>query len=275
MFTASQSGRARRAPIARPSPVPSCVDLPQPRYPRGTIALVERHDLIAGMAGVVGHDGAGAVDGPHQLPDDPVGAERPGVRGQPGHPPVHELRPHPGDLLRRLPLSRCGVAAVERVQHLAQDEPGVADAAEHHVVAAADVAGVVHDLAKRGRRGQRRDVERAGEARADAEDDVGTLEEPVDGGRPGAGGGPERERMVLGEGALAVQGRGNRDAGALGEPHELLGRAGVQHPLAGQDDRVRRLGQDPERSRRRPPGRPATAVAARKPHPSRRRRPPR
>ena len=27
----SQSGRARRAPIARPRPVPSCVDLPQPR----------------------------------------------------------------------------------------------------------------------------------------------------------------------------------------------------------------------------------------------------
>ena len=42
--------------------------------------------------------------------------------------------------------------AVELVQQLAQDEPGVADAAERDVVAAGEVARVVHDLAERGRR---------------------------------------------------------------------------------------------------------------------------
>ena len=41
------------------------------------------------------------------------------------------------------------VAGVELVEHLAQHEPGVADAAEVDVVAAAEVAGIVHDLAER------------------------------------------------------------------------------------------------------------------------------
>ena len=148
---------------------------------------------------------------------------------------------------RRRPRRRRDVAALERLEHLPQHEPGVAHAAEADPVAAADVAGVVHDLAERRRRRQGRDVERAGEARADAEDDVGPLEEPVDGGRARAGGGAERERMALGEGALAVQGGRDRDAGALGQLHELLARAGVEHALPGQDHRVGRLGQDPHR----------------------------
>ncbi len=196
------------------------------------------------MAGVVGDDRAGAVDRAHQLPHDPVGADRPGVRGQARQPPVHELRPHPRDRVGRRRGRPGAVGLAEEVEHLPEHEPRIADAAELDAVAAADVARVVDDLTERRAGRERRDVERAGEARADAEDDVGALEEAVDGGGARARGGAERERVVLGEGALAVQGGRDRHAGALGQAHELGAGAGVEHPLPREDDRVGRLGED-------------------------------
>ena len=90
----------------------------------------------------------------------------------------------------------------------------------------------------------------------------------VDHRGPRAGGRPERQRVVLGERALAVQGRGDGDAGQLGQLDQLGGRPRVEHALAGQDHRVARGGQAPrglgyvvgQRLREARPGRPHVPV---------------
>ena len=81
--------------------------------------------------------------------------------------------------------------------------------------------------------------------------EVGPREEVVDRRGPRrAARGAERERMVLGERALAVERRRDRRARQLGELQELGGRVRVQHALAGQDH-GRRGRAAPARSPRR------------------------
>ena len=169
------------------------------------------------MARIVRHDRARAVDDLHQLPDDAIGAERRGVRGQARPPLLHEARrAPPRPRLRRGRAARSRRLA-DRREQLPQHEPGVADAAERDVVAGREVAAIVRDLAERRLRRHRRDVERAREARADAEHEIGLREEAVDRGRPRAPRRAERERVVLGERALAVERRRDGRARELGE----------------------------------------------------------
>ena len=47
---------------------------------------VERDELVARAAGIVGDDGLGGIDHPHELRDHPVGVDRPLVRAQLGLP---------------------------------------------------------------------------------------------------------------------------------------------------------------------------------------------
>ena len=110
--------------------------------------LVERHDLIARMPRVVRHDGAGAVGDLHQLPDDAVGAERGGVRGEVRQPALREGGAHRGDLRPR-PRDAAQLGLAERVEQLQEHEARVADAAERDVVAGREVAAVVGDLPER------------------------------------------------------------------------------------------------------------------------------
>ena len=135
---------------------------------------------------------------------------------------------------------RCRVAVLRQcVEELCEHGLDVADARELDVVAGPEVARVVGDLAERRLCRHGRDVQRAREARADPEDQVGALEVLVDRRRARARGRSERERVILGEGALPVQRRRHRRRGALGEPDELVGGVRVEHPLTGHDHGVR------------------------------------
>ena len=269
MFTASQSGRARRAPDREPEAGAELRRLAPAEIAARHDRLVEGHDLVARMPGIVRDDGARPVDQLHQLPDDAIGAERRGLRGQPREPLLHEGAAHVGHraLGRLAPLAARLADGVEQLQ---QHQARVADAAEGDVVAGGEIAAVVGDLPERRPLRHRRDVERAREARADAEHEVGLLEEAVDGGRPRAARGAERQRVVLGERALAVERRGHRRAGELGEAHELGRRAGVEHALTREDHRMRGSEQRPcglARRRRRSPASAAAATSARSSRP--------
>ena len=91
------------------------------------------------MPRVVRHDGARAVDDLHQLPDDAIGAERGGVRGEVRQPRSTKAARTAAicDLGRRAPLA---ARLAERVEQLEQHEARVADAAERDVVAGREIA---------------------------------------------------------------------------------------------------------------------------------------
>ena len=269
MFTASQSGRARRAPDREPEAGAELRRLAPAEIAARHDRLVERHDLVARMAGIVRDDGARPVDQLHQLPDHAIGAERRGLRGQARAATRSMKAPRTSATALSVASRRSPRASPTGVEQLQQHEARVADAAEGDVVAGREIAAVVGDLPERRPGGHRRDVERAREARADAEHEVGLREEAVDGGRPRAARGAERERVVLGERALAVERRRHRRAGELGQAHQLGRRAGVEHALAREDHRVLGREQRPSRSRRRRRRSPASDAAATSARPSR------
>ena len=76
----------------------------------------------------------------------------------------------------------------------------------------------------------------AGEGAADAEDDVGVVQELVHGPGNGAAARAEGEGVVLGEGALALEAGGDGDLEALGELAEFVPGFRVVDTLAGVDD---------------------------------------
>ena len=87
-----------------------------------------------------------------------------------------------------------------------------------------------------------------GEGATDAEDDVGVSQELVHRLGEGAAAGAERERVRLGEGALALQRGGDRRLEQLGQLPELVpgpgvvdALAGVDHGALGVDQRLRGL----------------------------------
>src|SRR5207245_7893009 len=82
----------------------------------------------------------------------------------------------------------------------------------------------------------RDDEHRPREARPDAEDEVRLAEEVVDPLRPRQRARAEGERVVLGERALALERREDRNLGELGDRAELLPGLGVEDALAGDDD---------------------------------------
>ena len=183
--------------------------------------LLERDDLVARMARVVRHDRARAVDDPHQLPDHAVGAERRRVRRSAAAATrSHERRVRTAAISRS---PRCARSA-RRARRRARRAAGAARAwrrrrSRTRRRSRSRGRAVVGDLPERRLRRHRRDVERAREARADAEHEIGPAKKWSTAGRPRAARRAERERVVLGERALAVERRRDRRAGALGELH--------------------------------------------------------
>ena len=118
-------------------------------------------------------------------------------------------------------MARRYSAAAGRLEQLAEHGFRIADDAESDRVVLAKVARLDRDLRHRlaGRHG--RYVEGSGEARPDADDEVGPVEEMVYRRGAGFSAGAEREGMVLGESALAVECGKNRHAQRLGERRQL------------------------------------------------------
>ena len=132
--------------------------------------------------------------------------------------------------------STCGSEAPSPASSWRSTERTSPTQASDDVVARREVARIVHDLGERRTSRHRRDVERAREARADADDQVGLLEELIDRSGPGARRRAEGERMILRERALAVQRRRDRRRGPFGELQQLVARVRVEHALARHDD---------------------------------------
>jgi hypothetical protein len=150
-----------------------------------------------------------------------------------------DLGPH------ALAAGRTAPQALDGLDELAQHQPCVAQQGMIRDVALVEVAlvvgGVDDGLARRN--AGRHAV--PGEAAADAEHDVGLAEvvQRVPGHRGPAG--TERERMILREGALALEGRHHRRLEQLGQLAELLRRLRIEHALAGVDDGPPRVAQHP------------------------------
>src|SRR5690606_13976338 len=124
------------------------------------------------------------------------------------HPAVADFGNTGGDIV--LAASRV-LARVrpEGVDERAQGELRVADKRVSGVDVFADVGGVERRVDV-GLPGGELDAEaRCSEAAADAEDDVGFLEEAVHGFRERTSTGSERKRVVLREGAFAFEAGGN------------------------------------------------------------------
>ena len=224
----------------RPSPCPSCVELAPAEISARHERFPERHELLARAAGIVRDDRVLALHHLHEVVDHAVLVDRGLGRGELSLPLFEPFLLDRAHFLGRA----VGALAVadfsdERLEH----ELRVADAGGLGRKFLADIGGIVgevHDLLAVRHLGPPR---RAREARAHRNDAIGLAEEVVDhlGRRHHRG--AERERMVLGKGALAGVGRKHRRIEQLGELHELLGRACVKHALARMDDRRRRFQQ--------------------------------
>ena len=163
---------------------------PPAEIPARDHALVERHDLVSRVPGVVSHHRACTVRDLHQLPHDAVGAERRRLGGESRKPLLHESGANGRHVIhhRRASGKLRRVDAGEGFEQLPQDELGIAYAAEADVVAGREIAWIGHDLPERCVSRHRRDVQRAREARADTEDQVCPFEETIHCRGPGASG---------------------------------------------------------------------------------------
>jgi len=205
---------------------------------------VEGQQLVARAAGVVGDDGLARIDGAHELGHDPVGRDRHLGRAEDGRPLREPGGPHTLDLrAHALAPGRATAQGPDRLDELAQHQPRVAQQGMIRDVALVQIAlvvgGVDDDLA--GGDGGGHAV--PGEAAADAEHHVGLAEIVERGSGHGRSAGPQRERVVLGERALALQGRDHRGLEQLGQLEQLRGGLGVEHALAGVDDGPPRVAQ--------------------------------
>ena len=131
-----------------------------------------------------------------------------------------------------------------RLDELRQHQLGVAEDRDRGVVGFVEVARIVGrvDDFLPGRDDRGRDVV-SREARADREDHVGIEQELASVPGIDDAARAQRQRMVLGKGALAVGRRHDRDVEQFGERDQLVAGFGVQHALAGDDDRRLRLDQ--------------------------------
>jgi len=173
---------------------------------------VERVQLLARAAGIVGDDGFGGIDHPHELRDHPVGVDRPFVGAQLALPAAEPCLALARDLLGH--AVRAGLAAepvTHRLDQLAEHELGVAEDAEiggKGLVQVARVVGRVDDLLTR--RDDWGGDAVAGKAAADAEQQIGFVQDVPPGPGKGAAAGPERQHVILREGAFAVEGGHHR-----------------------------------------------------------------
>ena len=204
-------------------------------------------ELVARVAGIVRDGRVVAVDGVHQVPHHAVGVERRLVGGAQRHPLLGVLILDPLHLVHR---AAAAVAlgpglTLDLLDHLREHQLGVADDRVVEVVVLVEVDGVDGALHHHLAAGDLSRGEVAGEARADAEDRVGLVEEVARHLGHRVGGRAQGERMVLGEGALAAVGRGDGGVEQFRERRELLAGLGPEDALAGEDHRA--LGREQRR----------------------------
>src|SRR5579871_5716717 len=143
----------------------------------------------------------------------------------------------------RQPLAR--VARRHLLQHRLEHVARVPDDGDGHAHVLADLRRVnihVDDSGVR-REGGCLAGHAVVEAPADVEEHVALLDGAIDVDPAVHAGHADRERMVFGESADAVQGGDNRDAGPLGQQAQLFHRAGLNDAVAGQDERLLGLHQ--------------------------------
>jgi hypothetical protein len=192
-------------------------------------------------------DRVARIDRLHEVRDHPVRGDRHLVRGELGRPLLQPGLPGLLDFRRHAAVARAAAQEVlGRVDELAKDLLGIAQDRMIGSVVLVEIAlvvgGVNDDLA-------RRDVGRhpvLGEAAADPEHEIRLRQEVMR--RPGhdaPAAGAERERMILREGALALERGHDRNLQKLGELEELGAALGVHHALPGVNHRLLRLEQRP------------------------------
>ena len=203
--------------------------------------LVERHDLIARVAGIVGHHAVGVIDGPVDFVDDPIGIDRRFVGSQERRPLGQPLGLRGGDVggqcgIRLAPVVTDG--CFHFIDHQFERESGVAHESDIDAVVLVDVLDVDvrvdHELA-----GWNVDPEvRARQAGAYAEYRVRGSQPLEHAFRSGPVRRTERQRMVVGERALALHGGDDRDLRQFRERSQFFRGLGVEHSLSGPDDGI-------------------------------------
>ena len=214
----------------------------------------ERRHLVARAAGVVRGDGV--VDADRlvnrrvQVAQHAVGIERRlvavGLVRPVGAPFAVDSRDFGGDGVGA--SARAGDQLLDLGDDRLQHQRGIAHDALGDFDRVVEVLRVERGVDVVGLLGHRQAEAGLGERAADAEDDVGVLQELVDGLGEGAAAGAERERVRFGEGALALQRGGDGRFEQLGQLAQLIPGAGVvdalpgvDHRALGIDQRLRRL----------------------------------
>jgi hypothetical protein len=187
----------------------------------------------------MGDDCVLGIDDLHELVDHPIGIDRPLGGRELGLPGFQPALPQAGNLLGCLPASRrASEPILDGFEELREHKLGVPE--DRHIgriglVDIARVVGCVNDLLARRDRGAG-DAMR-GEAAADAEHDVGLIEEMATVARIDDAAGAERKRVILREDALAVDRGHHRSLEQVGESEQLGAGLGVKHALAGIEER--------------------------------------
>ena len=192
----------------------------------------------------MGDDGVVQVNGVHDVPNDAVGIQRHFVAGEAGQPFGHPRLAAGGDFVGEILIGRAllGALRFQLVDELAQGQLGVAEDGVLGAMVLVDVAVAVGQVNQRLAGWNGHGEAAFGETDAGAEDDVAVGEEAMH--RPGLAGtaDTQRQRVILREGALALQGGQHRDLQKLGQLQQLVGSLGVEYALAGHNHRA--LGSD-------------------------------
>ena len=137
-----------------------------------------------------------------------------------------------------------GLVVAHLGQHGGKDRLGVAEDADFDGIVLADLEAVDIDLDELGFGDVEGDARPIGggdavaEAAADGEDDVGLAGAGIAGDGAEIPAGPGEERMILGDGALAHEGGGDRGTDMLGDGDEFRARPGGNHAATGEDHRA-------------------------------------
>ena len=209
--------------------------------------LPEGRNLLARAARFVGYDGVVQVHGVHNVPHHPVGVQRHLVAGQPGAPFRQPRLVDGADFIGQ-PLvggARRHALRLNLVNKLPQRQLGIAQDGVRGAVVLVDVALAVGQVNQRLAGGNRHGKTAFGKAHAHAKHHIGIIEEPMH--RPGLAGtaNAQRQRVVFGESAFALQRGHHGNLQILRQLHQFGAGLGIQHPLPSDDDRMMRGHQPP------------------------------
>ena len=211
--------------------------------------LVERQHLITRRAAVVGDDRILGIDQARELADDAIGRDRALARGELGRPLRHPSLGDTRNILRDRALhAGFGFQPIAyRLHEGRQHQFGVAQDADLGGVVLVEVAWIVRGVndALGGSEDRCGDVV-FGEAGADAEHDVAGVQVMATVAGVDDAARAQSQRMILGEGALAV-GRGHHGRlQQVGQRHQFGRRFRIEHALTGKNHR--RTGFDEQAS---------------------------